>query len=77
MSKRMHFQTTCVPFLQRRKHKRKTVTRRVAQFWAACIVSALDYLHKQNIIHRDLKTANALLARGVVCVFPIGTAIHT
>ena len=34
---------------------------RARQFYAASIVSILDFLRKKNVVHRDLKPANLLL----------------
>ena len=36
------------------------------------ITSALSYMHTENILHRDLKTANAFLKRGIVKIGDFG-----
>jgi NIMA (never in mitosis gene a)-related kinase 8 len=36
------------------------------------ITSAINYMHNQNILHRDLKTANAFLKRGIVKIGDFG-----
>ncbi|CAD8063714.1 unnamed protein product [Paramecium sonneborni] len=38
--------------------KNKRFSEEEAQFFAACIILSLEYLHQQGIIHRDLKPEN-------------------
>ncbi|OAG10675.1 kinase-like protein [Paraphaeosphaeria sporulosa] len=39
-----------------------------------CIISAVEYLHSQNIRHKDLKPSNILLSAGRVFLTDFGTA---
>ncbi|TBU33457.1 kinase-like protein [Dichomitus squalens] len=49
----------------------------VVRFWTAELSSALEYLHKQRIIHRDMKPDNILLdAMGHAHITDFNVAIH-
>jgi len=46
-----------------------------AKFFAASIVSAVEYLHVMNVVHRDLKPENILLGEdGYVQITDFGLA---
>lgn len=49
--------------LQQHKH----FDEQTAQFMAACVIVALEYLHSKHFIYRDLKPENLLLdSRGYI-----------
>ncbi|KAH7907274.1 kinase-like domain-containing protein [Hygrophoropsis aurantiaca] len=49
----------------------------VVKFWVAELASGLSYLHKQRIIHRDIKPDNILLdSRGHAHITDFNVAIH-
>ena len=58
--------------------RRKTITQPELRFYMKQILSALIYIHDKNIIHRDLKLSNILLAQGMmvkVCDFGLATTL--
>lgn len=55
-----------------KKHK---FTELQTRFFAACIFSALEYLHSQKIIHRDIKPENLVLSeKGYIHLTDLGIA---
>ena len=36
------------------------------KFFAACIITSLEFLHQKGIIHRDIKPENILINQGVL-----------
>lgn len=56
---------------------RGSMSEEVVRFWVAEIASALSYLHKKHIIHRDIKPDNILLdAAGHAHITDFNVAIH-
>jgi len=56
------------------------IPHKVAQFWAACLVLGVKYLHSRNVIHRDLKPSNCILDESgfvVICDFGLSTTAET
>jgi len=39
-----------------------------SQFYAACILEALGYMHARNIVYRDMKPENALIGKDGYCI---------
>ncbi|KAL0954799.1 hypothetical protein HGRIS_003746 [Hohenbuehelia grisea] len=59
--------------LERKRHIKEEVVR----FWIAELTSAVEYLHRQRIIHRDIKPDNILLdAMGHAHLTDFNVAIH-
>lgn len=57
--------------------RRANLAENVVLFWTAEIASGLEYLHRQRIIHRDIKPDNILLdARGHAHITDFNVAIH-
>ena len=53
----------------------RSFTESQTQFFAACIITGLEYLHSNNIIHRDIKPENLVLnEKGYLCITDFGIA---
>ena len=47
----------------------------IKEFFAGCIIVALEYLHQQGVIHRDLKPENLVFdSRGYLRLTDMGIA---
>ena len=52
-----------------------TCDRRQIRFYSACLILALEHLHQNNIVYRDLKPANTVLdQKGFLHLIDLGTA---
>ncbi len=49
-------------FLEKRGAQKNPLQEREALVWFAQILSAVDYLHKRDMIHRDIKAANVFIS---------------
>jgi len=49
------------------KKRRRRLTEPEVQYYMLQIICAVDYLHNQNVIHRDLKLGNVLLDHNMNC----------
>lgn len=57
------------------KQKNRYFDEAAAQFYAACVLEALSYLHERNFIYRDLKPENLMIdARGYLKLTDFGFA---
>eukprot|EP00924_Labyrinthula_sp_SR-Ha-C_P007138 maker-scaffold_8-snap-gene-10.56-mRNA-1 protein AED:0.20 eAED:0.21 QI:0/0/0/0.62/1/1/8/0/664 len=57
--------------------KRKGLPVEEVKFYAACVVEAVDYLHKRRLIYRDLKLENIVItATGYIKLVDFGFARH-
>ena len=53
----------------------KIITKEIAQFFIACLLLSLEYMHREHYIHRDLKPENAIVdSHGRVHLIDMGTA---
>ena len=58
--------------------RRKRITEHEARVYTMQIIKAVDYIHRQSIIHRDLKLGNILINENMetkICDFGLSTKV--
>lgn len=56
-------------------HKYGNLNENVAAIYISQVLQGLSYLHKQNVIHRDIKAANILIQGGIAKLADFGLAL--
>ena len=58
-----------------KSRKNQKFTEKESKFFIACLVLGLEYLHKENVLHRDIKPDNLVLDdRGYLRITDLGIA---
>ena len=51
---------------------------KLTKFYAACVVNALDFMHQQGVIYKDLKPENVVISKdGMAKLTDFGLCLHS